>query len=55
MPPRATELWRDLLAVEKRGGQIRTETQAGNIPAESRMLSGTNGRLPPWKYLSPTV
>jgi 23S rRNA-/tRNA-specific pseudouridylate synthase len=31
------ELWRDRLAVEKRGGRIRTATYAGHVPAESRM------------------
>ncbi len=31
------EMWRDRLAVEKRGGQIRTATGAGHIPAESAM------------------
>lgn len=36
-PPHATESWRDLLAVEKRGGKIRTATHAGNIPAETQM------------------
>lgn len=36
-PREATELWRDRLAVEKRGGQIRTATHAGHVPAESRM------------------
>lgn len=36
-PRQATELWRDLLSVEKRGGKIRTATNAGNVPAESRM------------------
>ena len=36
-PRQPVELWRDLLAVEKRGGQIRTATRAGNVPAESRM------------------
>jgi tRNA pseudouridine65 synthase len=36
--PRAPmELWRDLLAVEKQGGKIRTAAQAGHVPAESRM------------------
>lgn len=36
--PRATnELWRDLLAVDKRGGRIRTAAGAGNVPAETRM------------------
>lgn len=37
IPRQPIELWRDLLAVEKRGGQIRTGTRAGNVPAESRM------------------
>jgi 23S rRNA-/tRNA-specific pseudouridylate synthase len=36
-PRQPTELWRDRLAVEKRGGQIRTAAQAGNVPAESQM------------------
>jgi tRNA pseudouridine65 synthase len=37
VPRQATEVWRDRLAVEKRGGQIRTAAQAGHVPAESRM------------------
>ncbi|MSU49807.1 MAG: RNA pseudouridine synthase [Opitutus sp.] len=36
-PSRPVELWRDLLAVDKRGGKIRTATRAGHVPAESRM------------------
>ncbi len=36
-PARAVELWRDLLAVEKRGGKIRTAAHAGHVPAESQM------------------
>ncbi len=36
-PRQSMELWRDLLAVEKRGGQIRTAAHAGHVPAESRM------------------
>lgn len=36
-PRQPVELWRDLLAVEKRGGQIRTAAHAGHVPAESRM------------------
>lgn len=36
-PRQPAEVWRDRLAVEKRGGQIRTVTQAGHIPAESQM------------------
>lgn len=31
--PQAMALWRDLLAVEKRAGQIRTAAHAGNIAA----------------------
>ena len=36
-PGRPLELWRDLLAVEKRAGKIRTAAQAGHVPAESQM------------------
>lgn len=36
-PTKTTELWRDLLAVDKKGGKIRAGTFAGNVPAESRM------------------
>ena len=36
-PRQPQEVWRDLLAVEKRGGTIRTATIAGHVPAESRM------------------
>jgi 23S rRNA-/tRNA-specific pseudouridylate synthase len=35
-PPAPNQVWRDRLAVEKRGGQIRTAT-TGHIPAESHM------------------
>jgi tRNA pseudouridine65 synthase len=46
--PRAqTEVWRDLLAVEKRGGRIRTDAKAGNIPAESRVRIVRAGRKEP--------
>jgi 23S rRNA-/tRNA-specific pseudouridylate synthase len=31
------EIWRDLLSIEKRAGQIRTAARAGNIAAECRM------------------
>ncbi len=37
VPPRPLELWRDLLAVDKRGGKVRTATHAGHVPAESQM------------------
>lgn len=33
------EAWSDLLAVEKRGGQIRTASRAGNIPSVSHATS----------------
>lgn len=36
-PPRPAELWRDTVAVVKKGGQIRTTADAGRIPAECRM------------------
>lgn len=48
-PPAPIQVWRDLLAVEKRGGQIRTSAR-GHIPAESRMsalrggIGGAQGR-----------
>lgn len=35
-PSEATQIWRDRLAVEKRGGQVRASA-GGNIPAEARM------------------
>lgn len=36
-PSEKSQLWRDKLSVQKRGGQIRAATRAGNIPAEARM------------------
>jgi len=36
-PMRAAEVWRDLLAVQKAGGRIRTSASAGNVPAECAM------------------
>lgn len=47
VPRTAGETWRDLLAVAKRGGTIRTATHAGNIPAESRMSVVRAGRGEP--------
>lgn len=41
-PPGLQQIWRDRLAVEKRGGQIRT-TAAGHIPAECRMIQKRSG------------
>lgn len=46
-PRQPIELWRDLLAVEKRGGQIRTAAHAGHVPAESRMTVLRAGRSEP--------
>jgi tRNA pseudouridine65 synthase len=46
-PRQAMELWRDLLAVDKRGGQIRTGTRAGHVPAECRMSVVRAGRSQP--------
>ena len=46
-PARAVELWRDLLAVEKRGGQIRTATHAGNVPAQTQMSVVRSRRTDP--------
>lgn len=47
IPGAAHQVWRDQLAVQKRGGQIRTET-AGNIPAEAQMqvLRSRRGETP---------
>lgn len=36
-PQGPTQAWRDLLAVEKKAGLIRTRATAGHIPAESKM------------------
>lgn len=36
-PPRPVELWRDVVAVMKKGGQIRTTADAGRVPAECKM------------------
>jgi tRNA pseudouridine65 synthase len=46
-PRQAAELWRDRLAVEKRGGQIRTAADAGHVPAESRMTLVRQGTREP--------
>lgn len=37
IPRETTDVWHDRLAVQKRGGQIRTAASAGHVPAESRM------------------
>jgi tRNA pseudouridine65 synthase len=46
-PNQTVELWRDRLAIEKRGGQIRTATHAGHVPAESKMTLVTRGNREP--------
>ena len=46
-PRQPIELWRDLLSIEKRGGQIRTGVRTGHIPAESRMSLIRAGRKEP--------
>jgi 23S rRNA-/tRNA-specific pseudouridylate synthase len=40
------QLWRDLLAVERHGGHVRTSTRAGHVPAESQMSLVRIGRAP---------
>ena len=37
LPRSQMEVWRDMLTVEKKHGQIRTMTSVGHVPAESRM------------------
>lgn len=46
-PRKPTELWTDLLAVQKRAGQIRTVTSAGNVPAQCQMTLVRAGRGEP--------
>jgi 23S rRNA-/tRNA-specific pseudouridylate synthase len=46
-PRQPMEIWRDLLAVDKRGGKIRAATSAGHVPAESRMSVVRTGRQEP--------
>ncbi len=38
-PAERMQLWRDLLAVHKKGGQVRTNAAAGNIPAITQYSS----------------
>lgn len=37
VPRPPVQLWKDLISVEKRGGQIRSSVRGGQIPAESQM------------------
>lgn len=45
-PRQSQEVWRDLLAVKRQGGHIRTET-SGNVPAEARMVVVRVGKNQP--------
>ena len=36
-PAKAIETWKDMVAVQKKGGHIRTAADAGRVPAESVM------------------
>jgi 23S rRNA-/tRNA-specific pseudouridylate synthase len=44
LPRPPVQLWKDLLAVEKRGGQIRSSARGGHVPAESQMSLVRAGR-----------
>jgi len=46
-PRQSMEMWRDLLSIDKRGGQIRTGSSGGHVPAESRMSLVRGGRGEP--------
>ena len=46
-PHAAAEVWRDRLAVEKRGGRIRTSAHAGHVPAECAMTVVKRGAHEP--------
>ncbi|MCX6950594.1 MAG: pseudouridine synthase [Verrucomicrobia bacterium] len=46
-PRQPMEMWKDLLAVEKRAGKIRTATVSGHVPAESRMSVLRTGHKEP--------
>ncbi|MEO5957632.1 MAG: RNA pseudouridine synthase [Opitutaceae bacterium] len=46
-PRLRTERWKDVLAVDKRGGKIRTAANAGHIPAESTMTVVRAGKEEP--------
>jgi 23S rRNA-/tRNA-specific pseudouridylate synthase len=37
VPPAREQTWHDRVAIEKRGGHVRTQVAAGNIPAEAHM------------------
>jgi 23S rRNA-/tRNA-specific pseudouridylate synthase len=46
IPRRPSELWRDILSVDKKGGRIRTAAGEGNLPAESAMRLVRAGAVP---------
>jgi tRNA pseudouridine65 synthase len=46
-PRQSVELWRDLLAVDKRGGKVRAVADAGHVPAASQMTVLRGGRGTP--------
>ncbi len=46
-PRQPAEPWRDLLAVDKRGGKIRTAAGEGHVPAECRMTVVRTGTAEP--------
>ena len=46
-PKQSMELWSDFLAVDKRGGQIRTSARAGHVAAECKMSVVRAGRKEP--------
>lgn len=43
-PAKKEELWRDLVAVQKKGGQVRTNAAAGNIPATTQFTFLKHGQ-----------
>jgi 23S rRNA pseudouridine955/2504/2580 synthase len=46
-PRQATELWKDTLAVVKKGGQVRASLGTGRVPAETKMIAVRTGRGEP--------
>lgn len=44
VPRPPVQLWKDLISVEKRGGQIRSSARGGHVPAESQMNLVRAGR-----------
>ncbi len=47
VPRLSSERWQDRLAIEKRGGRIRTTSGDGNVPADCRMTLVRVRREPP--------